>query len=322
MKTKTISFLLIILAGSLVYPVGSSLASTTPVASNDSYVMAQNTILDIHIPGILANDTATTGKTLTAGLVADVKNGTLLLNPNGSFIYVPDTNFYGVDSFKYASSDGTLSSIGTVTITVQQTNHVPIARNDSYFVNENSTLTVNGMGILGNDTNLGGGTLSAILVSNVINGQLTLNQNGSFAYKSNPNFHGADSFMYKASNSIGSSNVVIVTIQVNSISLPVDNPIMKLFAQIQILFSKITGMENEITDLKNQNANLESRVHQLEINIHNNSSNTGIFNPGTHENEQDDDQKISSNAQNGNQGSGEHGRDHSNKQKQHDNQDD
>ena len=306
MKTKTISFLLIILSGSLVYPIGSSLASTTVVASNDSYMVGQNSILDIHAPGILANDTVTAGKTLTASLVSDVKNGTLLLNPDGGFIYVPNTSFYGIDSFKYSASNGTQSSLGVVTIKVQQTIHNPIARNDYYSVNENSTLTVGSTGILGNDTNPNGNTLSAIIVSNVVHGQLTLNQNGSFTYKPNQNFYGTDSFTYEASNSFTSSNIATVTIQVNQISISSDNLIIKLIEQIQILFSKITGMENEITDLKNQNANLESRIHQLEINAQNNTSYSG----------------TSDNEQNDNQGSHEDGGGNQNNQKHHNNEGD
>jgi VCBS repeat-containing protein len=40
---------------------------------------------------------------MTAGLVTDasVEHGTLTLNGDGSFVYVPDLDFYGEDSFEY-----------------------------------------------------------------------------------------------------------------------------------------------------------------------------------------------------------------------------
>jgi VCBS repeat-containing protein len=40
---------------------------------------------------------------MTAGLVTDasVEHGTLTLNGDGSFVYVPDLDFYGEDSFMY-----------------------------------------------------------------------------------------------------------------------------------------------------------------------------------------------------------------------------
>src|SRR5690348_12358991 len=111
MRKKTISIILILLAGTLALPIGShSFAITVPIASNDSYAKNENNVLVVDAPGILTNDTVATGKTLTAGLVTNVKNGTLILNPNGGFVYVPDVNFHGVDSFRYVANDGTFSS--------------------------------------------------------------------------------------------------------------------------------------------------------------------------------------------------------------------
>ena len=313
MKTKSISFFLILLAGSLVYPVGSSLAVNAPIASNDSYTVLENSFIDVTRPGVLANDTAS--KTLSAGLVTDVKNGTLLLNANGGFFYVPDTNFHGIDGFTYVANDGTLSSnIATVTITVNPINHTPVARNDFYSVSENSTLSVKGLGVLGNDTNPDASVLTATLVSNVINGHLTLNQNGSFTYFPNPNFYGTDSFTYQAKNGIASSNTTMVTIQVNQLNnSPNDNLILKLIADIQTLFSKITGLESEITNLKQQNNALDTRVNQLESDIQNiqkNQETTSTIQNNQNGNEDDNGQsEVGQN--------GEHG----NKNKHTDNQD-
>lgn len=315
MKTKTISFFLILLAGSLVYPAGSSFAVTTPTASNDSYVVTENSFLDVPSPGVLVNDTAS--KTLSAGLVTDVKNGTLVLNANGGFLYLPNANFHGIDRFTYVANDGTLSSnIATVTITVNPINHTPVARNDFYAVNENSTLTVKGIGVLGNDTNPDTGVLNVALVSNVLNGHLTLNQNGSFTYTPNPNFHGTDSFAYVAKNGVVSSNNATVTILVNQLNLPSnDNPILKLISDIQTLFSKITGLESEITNLKEQNSALDARVHQLESDIQNIHQNQGTTSTGQNNTQgnNEDNHGENENGQNG---------EHGNKNQHHDNQND
>src|SRR5690606_41230992 len=70
-------------------------------------------------PGVLANDTDPNGDPLTAQLVDGPANGTLVLNPDGSFTYTPDTGFSGTDSFTYQASDGSaLSNVATVTIDV------------------------------------------------------------------------------------------------------------------------------------------------------------------------------------------------------------
>jgi hypothetical protein len=41
-------------------------------------------------------------------------NGTVTVNPNGSFTYNPAAGFSGLDSFTYTASDGTLTTTGTV----------------------------------------------------------------------------------------------------------------------------------------------------------------------------------------------------------------
>ena len=56
--------------------------------------------------GILANDLDFDGDPLTAALDADVANGALTLNADGSFTYTPDAGFEGQDSFSYIANDG------------------------------------------------------------------------------------------------------------------------------------------------------------------------------------------------------------------------
>ncbi|HEV2192605.1 MAG TPA: cadherin-like domain-containing protein [Nitrosopumilaceae archaeon] len=303
MKKKAISFILILLASTLVFPIGGhSFAITLPVASNDSYRGNENKIIDIAAPGVLANDTAASGKTLFAGLVTNVKNGTLILNSNGGFVYVPNSNFHGIDSFRYVANDGTLSSnIANVTITIIAVNHLPVAKNDIYFVNENATLNIHGSGVLANDTDADGNTLTALLVSNVLNGVLTLNQNGSFTYTPHSNFHGMDSFTYKANDGTASSNVATVTVVVNQVnSTPTSNPLLQLIQQIQNLFAKITGIEQEINDLQAKNTALESRVTHLENLIQNSNHGTSGQNQTNIENQENNNEHDDKNKHNDN----------------------
>ena len=55
-------------------------------------------------------------------------------------------------------------------------------------------------GVLANDTDPDGNPLTAVLVSDVTNGALTLNSDGSFTYIPDDNFNGTDSFMYLATD--------------------------------------------------------------------------------------------------------------------------
>src|SRR5262249_6985684 len=62
-----------------------------PLALDDSYTITHDTPFNVpNWQGILANDSSPNGDPLTISLVAPVTHGTLTLNPQGSFQYVPD----------------------------------------------------------------------------------------------------------------------------------------------------------------------------------------------------------------------------------------
>ncbi len=192
-----------------------------PVAVDDSYGTDEDTPLTVAAPGVLDNDTdADSGDTLAAVLDTDVSNGTLVLNADGSFTYTPDAGFSGTDSFTYVANDGTVDSApATVTIAVNDVNDTPVANDDNYDVDEDATLTVDAPGVLDNDTDADSGdTLTASLETDVSNGTLTLNSDGSFSYTPNANFFGEDSFTYIANDGTEDSTPAAVTIAVNAVN--------------------------------------------------------------------------------------------------------
>lgn len=84
-----------------------------PVAVDDNFNTPPGTELVAAAPGVLGNDTDENMATLSAVLVTDVSNGLLTLAADGSFSYLPNPGFIGVDSFSYQANDG-LSSSNTV----------------------------------------------------------------------------------------------------------------------------------------------------------------------------------------------------------------
>ena len=67
------------------------------------------------------------GDILTYSLVSQPQHGTLSLNANGSYTYIPSANYNGTDSFTYKANDGTAdSNIATVSITVNPVNDAPV----------------------------------------------------------------------------------------------------------------------------------------------------------------------------------------------------
>jgi VCBS repeat-containing protein len=93
-----------------------------PVAAGEAYSTNSNAALNVSAPGVLSNDTDIDSSTLSAQLVSNVSHGTLTLNANGSFTYIPTPNFTGMDSFTYSAFDGQAqSNVVTVPITVSDT---------------------------------------------------------------------------------------------------------------------------------------------------------------------------------------------------------
>lgn len=96
-------------------------AESKPIATDDSYTTVENKILHVPAPGVLGNDSDADGNPLTANLVSDVSSGVLAIVPDGSFVYVPEPDFVGHDSFTYVANNGLdHSNIATVTILVTE----------------------------------------------------------------------------------------------------------------------------------------------------------------------------------------------------------
>jgi len=102
-----------------------------PEAVDDAYVLTAGADLVVNaecdppqdppVFGVLCNDSdPVEGDSLTAVLDVGPANGSVILNPDGSFTYTPDAGYYGSDSFTYVADDGrdeyNLSNVATVTI--------------------------------------------------------------------------------------------------------------------------------------------------------------------------------------------------------------
>ncbi|MCB1134263.1 MAG: cadherin-like domain-containing protein, partial [Verrucomicrobiae bacterium] len=93
--------------------------NVAPQAMRDVYATVAGSALVVSAPGVLANDHASQGGTLSAVLDVPPSRGTLGFQADGSFVYQPDPGFTGVDSFSYhAVSNGLNSNNVIVTIAV------------------------------------------------------------------------------------------------------------------------------------------------------------------------------------------------------------
>ncbi len=107
-----------------------------PQAVNDKYEMKQGKALNadrvkdttgwgqkLATYGVLSNDVDSNKDPLTALLVEAPKHGSLDFKKDGTFMYRPDSNYSGDDSFTYMASDGTLqSNLATAYIVINSLN--------------------------------------------------------------------------------------------------------------------------------------------------------------------------------------------------------
>jgi len=261
--------------------IAVSPANVAPVASDDSYGVDEDAALTISAPGVLSNDTDVDGDLLTAGLVTGPVHGTLVLNADGSFTYTPNANFNGTDAFTYAAHDGyAWSNTATVTITVNPVSDAPMAADDSYSVDEDAALTISAPGLLGNDTDVDGDTLTAGVVTWPIHGTLVPNGDGSFTYTPSANFNGTDSFTYAAYDGIAWSNAATVTITVNSVN---DAPIAANDAysinQNTALIVSVPGVLANDSDVDSPSLNAELQTTTSHGSLTLNANGSFIYTP-------------------------------------------
>jgi VCBS repeat-containing protein len=185
-----------------------------PTASPDQFDVASNVDLEVPPPGVLENDADEEGDMLSA-LLVDSPQGELDLGSDGGFLYSPPEGYSGTDSFSYRASDGVnLSEETTVVILVSAVGNPPVGVADEYSVPVNDTLEVSTPGVLENDSDEDGDSLSAVLVDDVSEGTLALTREGGFTYEPPIDFAGIVTFRYRASDGANVSKITLVTITV------------------------------------------------------------------------------------------------------------
>jgi VCBS repeat-containing protein len=184
-----------------------------PMAVADAFTVQEDTNLEA--ASILANDTDVDGDELSVVKESEPAHGSLTLNPDGTFTYVPNANFNGTDRFTYKVNDGKADSeVQTVTIEVQAVNDTPIANEGSLEVTEDmqaeGTLSAN---------DIDGDTLTYILVENAKKGSITLNsQTGAYTYQPNANVYGTDTFSFKVNDGSIDSAVSTVVVSIAAVN--------------------------------------------------------------------------------------------------------
>jgi gliding motility-associated-like protein len=184
-----------------VWPVNDA-----PLAVDDAYTITQDTTLE---DDVAINDTDIDSNDLTITLLENASNGTVTLESDGSFSYVPNAGFLGLDTFTYVLCDTALCDTALVIITIEAFIPIPNALDDNYTMLENTILTEDASS---NDENTNGFVYTVLAPPS--NGSVTMASDGTFVYTPNSGFVGIDTFTYNACDNLGNCYEALVTIEV------------------------------------------------------------------------------------------------------------
>ncbi len=194
---------------------------SAPVAVDDSYSTPQNMSLYVPPMGVLDNDSDPDFDPLEAWEFSPPTNGTLILDPGGSFDYAPFPGFTGTDSFTYQAYDSfeTLwSNVATVTIDVTPAgggaNNPPDAIDDTAAAMMDMPMSVD---VLTNDTDPDPGDFLTLLsVTAGSMGGTTMVNADMVDYTPPPGYTGTETFNYTIQDMFGGQDTATVSVTVDA----------------------------------------------------------------------------------------------------------
>jgi len=153
---------------------------------------------------------------LTYSIVTEPSHGRLT-GTVSHFIYRPELDFNGQDSFTFDVSDGKVdSAAATVSITVTPGNDPPTANDDNAAAEEDVPIVT--IDVLKNDTDPDKDRLVVISATQGRNGSVTINTDSTLTYAPNRNFSGNDSFSYTLSDGKDGTDTASVNVTVNAVN--------------------------------------------------------------------------------------------------------
>jgi hypothetical protein len=178
-----------------------------PVASPVSIQTVMNHPVNVALTGSDPDNNP-----LTYRIVSQPSAGQLS-GSGANLVYTPVSNFTGTDSFRYAVSDGTLSSEATVSISVSApANLPPVASNLSFEVLAGIPFPVT---LGGSDPN--GDPVTFEIVTPPTKGQLS-GTAPRLTYTANSFSSGSDSLSYRVSDGVNQSPIAMVTFNIQGSS--------------------------------------------------------------------------------------------------------
>ncbi|WP_298504468.1 gliding motility-associated C-terminal domain-containing protein [uncultured Maribacter sp.] len=159
---------------------------------------------------VLYNDTYDGGQSVTITIDTQGTKGIATVDGSNNIIYAPNEDAYGTDTVIYQLDNNGTIVTGTLTMSIQAEDDLPIAVVDSFNVDENDTLNND---VSTNDEEVDGDPL----VYHLVNGpsdatSFTFNNDGTFTYQHNGSENLTDTFTYNFEDANNFSSTVTATL--------------------------------------------------------------------------------------------------------------
>ncbi|MDF4739486.1 tandem-95 repeat protein, partial [Vibrio parahaemolyticus] len=220
------------------------------------------------IINVLGNDTFE-GKDKVVSLDAEngPKNGTVIVNNDGTVTYTPNDNYVGKDTFTYIVTSGGVSESTTVEVNVTPVNDAPVAKDDIATTQEDTAVTID---VLPNDTDVDGDKLSIQSASvPETQGKVEI-VDGKLVFTPAENFHGDAEITYTITDG-ALTDQATVNVTVNAVN---DTPVVESSIADQTLaedftpytidlntaFSDVDNVDGELTFSVSGNSNIQVAI--------------------------------------------------------------
>ncbi|MQC71990.1 tandem-95 repeat protein [Vibrio parahaemolyticus] len=215
------------------------------------------------IINVLGNDTfESTDKLVSLDAENGPKNGTVIVNNDGTVTYTPDDNYVGKDTFTYVVTSGGVSESTTVEVNVTPVNDAPVAKDDIATTQEDTAVTID---VLPNDTDVDGDKLS-IQSASVPEAQGKVEiVDGKLVFTPAENFNGHAEIIYTVTDG-ELTDEAKVTVTVNPVN---DAPTIKVDA-VESITEDAVNTDTVVATLTVRDT--DTSEDQLTVSLENNSN--------------------------------------------------
>jgi large repetitive protein len=177
-----------------------------PIAESELVHLVEDTPKNA---SVAMNDYNADTDIVSYSVVSEPLHGQITLYSDGTFLYSPDDNFYGLDSMTYSVCDETnLCAEAILTLDVSFINDLPVAMDETYTTTENTTVFGT---VADNDIEIDPESLTYSVLLNNSNGLFFLDPNGTFSYLPNDGAIGTFTVAYLACDPCGACDAGTLT---------------------------------------------------------------------------------------------------------------